>query len=407
MTTDQTLVVVGASLAGAKAAVGAREKGFDGRIVLVGDETGLPYERPPLSKGVLRGELDATTTEVAGLDQYQEQGIELLSGRSVEVVDVAGRQVTLDGGVRIGFSHLVLATGASVRRLEAPGAELHGVHHLRTRDDALRLGEAIRSGGRVAVIGAGWIGSEVAASAREMGADVVLIDPGPTPLHTVLGGEVGSIFADLHRDHGVHLRMGVGVTELRGNGKVRAVLLSDGMVEPADVVVVGIGVRPRTELARAAGLRVDDGVVVDQRLQTEVPGVYAAGDVAAAWHPHYQRHVRVEHWANAQHQGATAGANVAGADQTYDRIPYFFSDQFDLGMEYVGLGRPDDDVVIRGSVEERELIAFWHRDGRVTAAMNVNVWDVVDDLRALVTSRVRVDPDRLRDPDVALAELAV
>jgi 3-phenylpropionate/trans-cinnamate dioxygenase ferredoxin reductase subunit len=200
----------------------------------------------------------------------------------------------------------------------------------------------VRGAGRVAVIGGGWIGSEVAASARQRGADVVMIDPTPTPLHGVLGAEVGASFAQLHRDHGVALRMGTGVASLTGSGRVEGVVLTDGSTEAADVVVVGVGAVPNTELAQAAGLAVDNGIVVDERLRTGVPGVLAAGDVASAYHPHYDRHVRVEHWANALNQGAAAGRNAVGDPQVYDRLPYFYSDQYDLGMEYVGLagGRP-------------------------------------------------------------------
>jgi 3-phenylpropionate/trans-cinnamate dioxygenase ferredoxin reductase subunit len=406
MTTDQTLVIVGAGLAGAKAATGAREKGFDGRVVLIGEEACLPYERPPLSKAVLRGEAPARSALVEDDGHYRDRDIELIAGRGVEVVDVAAREVLLADGERVWFSHLVLAMGAAVRRLDVPGADLDGIHHLRTIDDAEALGAAIRACGRVAVIGAGWIGSEVAASARQMGAEVVLVDPAPVPLQRVLGDTIGQVFADLHRDHGVDLRLGTGVTGLRGTGSVDGVVLDDGSVEPADVVVVGVGVTPRTELASAAGLAVEDGIVVDEHLQSDVAGVYAVGDVASAWHPHLRRHVRVEHWANARDQGLTAGANVAGAGQVYDRLPYFFSDQYDLGMEYVGLGQPGDAVTIRGDVGARELIAFWQRDGLVTAAMNLNVWDVADDLRAIVASGTPIPAARLADPDVPLGELA-
>jgi 3-phenylpropionate/trans-cinnamate dioxygenase ferredoxin reductase subunit len=258
----------------------------------------------------------------------------------------------------------------------------------------------------VAVIGAGWIGSEVAASARQLGAEVVLIDPAPLPLRRVLGDQVGEMFRALHADHGVTLRLGTGVTELQGTGRVANVVLSDGRVEPADVVVVGVGVVPRVDLATAAGLKIDNGVVVDEHLETSAPGVYAAGDVASAWHPHYQAHLRVEHWANALNQGLAAGANAAGERTAYTRLPYFFSDQYELGMEYVGYSRPDDDLVVRGSLANRELIAFWHRGGLVSAAMNVNVWDVVEDLKAIVAGGTRQDPARLADPAVPLPDLA-
>jgi 3-phenylpropionate/trans-cinnamate dioxygenase ferredoxin reductase component len=406
MTTDQTLVIVGASLAGAKAAEGARTAGFDGRVVLVGNERELPYERPPLSKAVLRGEADPETTRVHDDDFYTTYDVELLSGRTVENLDAEARQVRLDGNDVVSFTAAVLTTGAAPRRLDIPGSELFGVHYLREIGDSRQLGEAIRDAGRVAVIGAGWIGSEVAASARQMGTDVVLVDPAPTPLHRVLGDEIGEVFRRLHADHDVTLRLRTGVTELRGSDRVEQVVLSDGRVEAADVVVVGVGVMPRVELAVAAGLKVDDGIVVDEQLRSSVPGVYAAGDVASAWHPHYRRHMRVEHWANALNQGTTAGINATGGTDRYTRLPYFFSDQYDLGMEYVGHSDTSDDVVVRGSLEDRQFVAFWHRNGIVTAAMNVNVWDVVDELKAIISSGRPRDPARLGDPAIPLAELS-
>ena len=256
-----------------------------------------------------------------------------------------------------------------------------------------------------AVVGAGWIGSEVAASARQLGADVILIDPLPVPLQRVLGDEIGAVFAQLHADQGVQLRMGTGIAELRGGTAVDQVVLSNGDVEAADLVVVGIGVVPRVELAAAAGIGVDNGVVVDEQLRSSAPDVYAAGDIASAWHPHFRRHLRVEHWANALNQGITAGGNAAGGADAYDRLPYFFSDQYDLGMEYVGYADPDDAVVVRGSTADREFIAFWHRDGVVTAAMNVNVWDVVEDLKAIIAAGQVIEPSRLADDAVALTDL--
>jgi 3-phenylpropionate/trans-cinnamate dioxygenase ferredoxin reductase subunit len=239
-----------------------------------------------------------------------------------------------------------------------------------------------------------------------MGAPVVLIEPGPVPLHRVLGGEVGAVFAELHADNGVDLRLGAGAAELRGADRVEQVVLDDGRSEPADVVVAGIGVIPRADLARDAGLRVDNGIVVDDRLESTEPGIFAAGDVANAFHPHYRQHLRVEHWANALNQGTAAGRGAAGRRDPYDLLPYFFSDQYDLGLEYVGHAAADDRVVIRGDTAAREFIAFWCRDDIVTAAMNVNVWDVVDDLKELVQSRRPVDPSRLADPDVAFVGLA-
>ena len=255
------------------------------------------------------------------------------------------------------------------------------------------------------MIGAGWIGSEVGASARQLGADVVIIDPRPVPLQRVLGDEIGAVFGQLHADHGVELRMETGVAELRGDTAVEQVVLSDGTIEDADLVVAGVGVVPRVDLAVAAGLDVDNGVVVDEHLRSSATNVLAAGDVASAWHPHFHRHLRVEHWANALNQGTTAGANAAGGDDVYDRLPYFFSDQYDLGMEYVGYADPDDTVVVRGSLTDREFIAFWQRGGVVTAAMNVNVWDVVEDLKAMIGSGRQFAAHDLSDPGVSLADL--
>jgi 3-phenylpropionate/trans-cinnamate dioxygenase ferredoxin reductase subunit len=404
MKADRTLAVVGASLAGAKAAEGAREAGYEGRIVLIGDEDVAPYERPPLSKAVLRGDAEPVTARVQPEDFYAAHDIDVVTD-TVTGLDAGRRILRLARGEPLPFNTAVLATGAQPRPLSVPGAALGGVHYLRTIGDALRLQAAIRQAERVAVVGAGWIGSEVAASARQMGAEVVLIEPAPTPLHRVLGATLGQVFAQLHADHGVTLRLGTGVSQLRGTSTVHEVVLDDGHVEPADIVVAGVGVVPRVELAADAGVAVDNGVVVDPHLETSASGVYAAGDVANAWHPRYGRHLRVEHWANALHQGFTAGRNAAGRRDAYERLPYFFSDQYDLGMEYVGYNDATDALVVRGDLEGRRFIAFWHHDGVVTAAMHVNVWDVIDDLRAIVAFGATVDLERLADPDVALREL--
>ena len=402
--TTKTLAIVGASLAGAKAAEAARDVGFDGRVVLIGDEAAAPYERPALSKEVLRGEQDPAATRVHPEDFYADHRIELIHG-SATAIDVTAGAIHLSSGDRVRYDTAVLATGAEPRRLRVPGAELSGVHYLRTAHDALRLRQAIRAGTRVAVVGGGWIGSEVAASARQMGAAVVLVDPGAVPLQRVLGEEIGGVFRDLHADHGVELRLGTQLAELRGGTRVEAAVLADGTVEPADVVVVGIGVTPRTELAEATGLRVHDGIVVDRRLATSAHGVYAAGDVASAWHPHFRRHLRVEHWANALHQGSTAGRNAVGHRESFKRLPYFYSDQYDLGMEYVGHASASDSMVVRGDLAARKFVAFWQRHGIVTAAMSVNTWDLAEDLKALIESARPVAPSRLADAAVPLGEL--
>jgi len=396
-----SIVVVGASLAGAKAVEGARAAGFDGRLVLVGEEGGLPYDRPKLSKEVLRGEADLDATLVHPADWYVEHDVELVDERAVALDADAGR-VRLAGGDDLPYDALVLATGTAARTLPGPD----GVHVLRTAEDAERLRAAIGAGARVAVVGAGWIGSEVAASARQMGAAVVLVDPNPTPLHRLLGADLGEAFRALHAEHGVELRLGVGVDEIRGHERVEAVALADGRVEPADVVVAGVGVVPRTEVVEGvAGIEVDNGIVVDEHLETGRPGVFAVGDVANAFHPGQGRHLRIEHWANALNQGLVAGGNAAGRHDVYDRIPFFFSDQYDLGLEYVGRHDAGDSLTVRGDLATRRFIAYWQREGRLTAAMNVNWWDVVETHKALIAAGDALDPARLADEDVPLEDL--
>jgi 3-phenylpropionate/trans-cinnamate dioxygenase ferredoxin reductase subunit len=405
MARERTLAIVGAGLAGAKAAEGARSNGFDGRSGLGGAEAHPPYERPPLSKGLLRGEADPKSTYVHDAAFYEAESIELVTGHAVIDLDVGGRTITVAGDRTVPFDSAVLATGTAPRRLDVPGTFLDGVHYLRNLEDSLHLSEALQRARRVAVIGGGWIGTEVAASARVLGADVALVYPGEFPLQRVLGRDIGRVFADLHADNGVALRAGSAVVALRGDHAVEEVVLADGTTEAADLVVVGIGATPRLDLATYAGLRIDGGVTVDEYLETNAPGVYVAGDIASAFHPRYGRHLRVEHWANALNQGLAAGRNATGARDPYTHLPYFYSDQYDLGLEHVGQADAHDELVVRGELDDRKFIAFWHRDGVVNAAMNVNVWDVVDDLKAIVNSASPVDPRALVDASVALSEL--
>jgi 3-phenylpropionate/trans-cinnamate dioxygenase ferredoxin reductase component len=401
-----TFVIVGASLAGAKAAETLREEGYEGRILLLGEEAERPYERPPLSKNYLRGESGREKIYVHDEAFYAERRIELRTSSRVVAIAPDVRHVMLEGGERVGYDQLLLATGAIPRRLPIPGADLPGVRYLRTVEDSDALRLAIGRASRVAVVGAGWIGAEVAASARQLGRDVALIGAASVPLERVLGPEVGAVYRDLHADHGVELYMGTGVDAIRGGDAVEEVHTADGRSIPADLVVVGVGVTPRVELARDAGLEVADGVVVDEHLATSAPGVYAAGDVAAAWHPVLGARIRVEHWANALHQGPAAARNMLGVPTPYDRIPYFFSDQYDLGMEYSGYASGNDRVVFRGDPAKREFIAFWLRDGQVVAGMNANVWDVVEPIQNLIRTQRPVDVDRLTDPTVPLEDLA-
>jgi 3-phenylpropionate/trans-cinnamate dioxygenase ferredoxin reductase component len=401
-----THVIVGAALAGAKAAETLRTEGFDGRIVLLGAEPNLPYERPPLSKDYLRGESERESAYVHPEEYYAEHDIELRRSAHVTTLDLPAREVVLENGERIGFSKLLLATGAEPRRLSLPGTELDGVHYLRDLRDCDALRAALDRGGHAVVIGAGWIGAEVGASARQKGLDVTLVEMLSVPLERVLGRELGEIYAAIHRDHGVELLTEAGVEAIEGAGRAERVRLRGGRSIDCDLVVIGVGVVPRTALAAAAGLDIDDGILCDEHLRTSADGVFAAGDVANAWHPLLQRRLRVEHWHNALEQGPAAARSMLGSVEPYDRVPYFFSDQYEVGMEYAGHATEWDEVVFRGDVEAREFIAFWLRGGRLLAGMNVGVWDVTDDIQAIIRSGAQVDPARLRDPDVSLASLA-
>lgn len=406
MSAPADIVIVGAGLAGAKAAQALREEGYDGRLTLLGDEAERPYERPPLSKEVLRGEADPASADVHEPSFYDDHDIVLRTGTPAAAIDLAGRAVVLEGGDEVRWDRLLLATGAAPRRLPVPGAGLPGVLVLRTRADSARLRAVAQDGGRLVVIGAGWIGCEAAASARALGMDVTVVERMAVPLENVLGPEIGGLFAELHRDNGIELLASAGVEAIEGAGRAERVRLTGGRVIDCAAVLVGVGVAPRTALAEAAGLAVDDGVAVDATLRASAEGVFAAGDVASALHPFYGRRVRVEHWANALNQGPVAARNMLGAEEPYDRLPYFFSDQYDAGMEYSGLARGTDRLVVRGDPAARELVAFWLDGGRVAAAMNLNVWGVTDALQALIRARAAVDPARLRDPDVPLEALA-
>ena len=400
-----TVVIAGAGLAGASAAFALREKGYGGRVILVGDEAQAPYERPPLSKEYLRGEQTLDDALVRPVAEYDERGIELVRGRRATVLDLAARRLTLDDATALDYDALLIATGAAPRRLAASPA-LAGLHHLRDVADADALREASADARSIAVIGGGWIGSEVAASLTQLGGRVTLISETARPLERVLGPEVADVYREVHAAHGVRLVQGR-VSFVEGDRHVDGVRLADGRRVAADLVVVGIGAVPRGELATAAGLEMRDGAILtDEYLRTSAANVFAAGDVAAAWHPRFGRHVRIEHWDNAIHQGKAAAANILGAETAYTRTPYFYSDQFELGMEYRGHAPEWGKVVIRGDLTAREFHAFWLADGRVIAAMNVNLWDDGAELQRLVDSEERVDLARLADPTVPLARAA-
>jgi 3-phenylpropionate/trans-cinnamate dioxygenase ferredoxin reductase subunit len=401
-------VVVGAGLAAARAVEAMRAVGDDSELVVVGEEPHLPYERPDLSKGYLAGRTSRAELDALDPAWYAAHGVELRLGRPASRLDTATRRVRLGDGTTLTYDRLLLTTGSAVRRLGVEGAGLDGVHYLRTVEESDALRGAIAAGGPMVVVGGGWIGLEVAAVARERGVDVAVLEAAPTPLHHVLGAQVGALWAELHRAHGVDVRTGTWVQELRGDGRVEAVVTSRGTSLPAATVVVGVGVGPRTEVAVSGGLEVDDGVVTDERLRTSDPYVWAAGDVASAWNGWAGRRLRVEHWANARDQGAFAGRSMAGAGEDWAHPPFFFSDQYDTGMEYRGWADPGSaQVVIRGRpATDGAYCAFWLVDGAVHAAMHVNRWDDGEALKQLVERKATVDPRRLADTDVELAALA-
>ncbi|GAA1506725.1 3-phenylpropionate/trans-cinnamate dioxygenase ferredoxin reductase subunit [Agromyces terreus] len=407
MAVAERIVIIGGGLTAARAVEQLRAEGFDGEVLVATAEGRPPYERPPLSKGYLLGTDDPASTIPLTKRWYREHEVELRTDAAATALDVAAHAVTI-GADAVAYDRLLLATGARPRRFTGPGAELTGVHTLRTLPDSTRLRTALKDGGRrVVLMGAGWIGLEVAAAARGYGNEVTVVAPGEVPLASAVGPEVGAVFARLHEQHGVVLRMGAAVTAVRGRRRVDGVILGTGEELDADLVVVGIGAVPNTELAASAGLTIDDGIVTDSGFRTSAPDVFAAGDVANVRHPVLERHLRVEHWANAENQGRAVGRVLAGADLVYDEIPYFFTDQYDLGMEYSGYGplAADASVVFRGDVAGREFLAFWVRDHRVVAGMNVNVWDVNETVQTLIRTGATVDPEMLRDPAVPLESL--
>ena len=405
---SQTFVVVGGGLAAAKAVEELRSAGFDGDIVVYGEEHHLPYERPPLSKGYLLGDDELESAFVHDPDWYDDNDVDLRLGLRVTGLDTAAKLVRTDSGTQT-YDKLLLATGSTPRHLAMADESGAPVAYLRTIEDSQRLKESFTSEASVAIIGAGWIGLETAAAARKAGAEVTVLESLDLPLLRVLGPEVAQVFADLHTEHGVDLRLGVEVAAVEQQGSRAVVRLKDGGAVSADLVVVGIGVTPNVELAEAAGLETDNGVLVDEHLGSSDPDVLAAGDVANAMHPILGRRVRVEHWDTAIEQGRTAAHAMLGHAPTYDRLPYFFTDQYDLGMEYIGSVGPDgyDEVVLRGDTTAaggRTFTAFWLKGDQVLAGMHANDWDATDHLRAIVGKRV--EAVRLRDESLSLAELA-
>jgi 3-phenylpropionate/trans-cinnamate dioxygenase ferredoxin reductase subunit len=400
MTKTSTVVIVGGGLAAAKAAEALRSNHFDGSLVVVAEESHLPYERPPLSKEFLADKKALEDFTVHDKAWYAESDIDLRTGTAVAAINRSAHTVQLADGSTVDYDKLVLATGSRSRRPPIPGADAAGVHYLRTIDDASELKSVLQEGSSLAIVGAGWIGMEVAASARDHGVDVTIVETARLPLLAALGSEAAEVFANLHREHGVNLMFESSVAEVTSDsGAVTGLKLDDGSTVGADNVLVAVGAAPNIELAEAAGWEmVDGGVKVDATLRTSDPDIFAVGDIAAAEHPFYRTRIRTEHWANALNQPAVAAANIVGGQAEYDELPYFFTDQYDLGMEYVGHSAGYEQVVFRGDVAGREFIAFWlDGENRVLAAMNVNVWDVVDDIKKLIRSRAAVPPEGLVD----------
>ncbi|WP_036499353.1 NAD(P)/FAD-dependent oxidoreductase [Nocardia aobensis] len=401
MPTDSRFVIVGGGLAAAKLAESLRDNEFDGAITLIAEEAQLPYERPPLSKEHLLGKKSLADFTVHPEQWYRDHDVELLLGTAVTAIDRTSKTVALPDGSTRPYDKLALATGSRPRRLPIPGADAEGVYMLRTIGQSDALISLFGSARRLVVIGAGWIGLEVTAAARTAGLEVTVLEVGAVPLQAALGDEMGAVFGELHRAHGVDLRCGVKAAEIvTADGKATGVRLSDDTVVDADAVLIAVGARPNIELAADAGLAVEGGVLVDESLASSDPDIVAAGDIADQQHPVLGQRVRVEHWATALNQPAVAALTMLDRPATYDRLPYFFTDQYDLGMEYTGFVAPDatTSVVVRGDAASREFVAFWLDQGnRVLAGMNVNVWDVTDRIKELILGGEPVNPDALAD----------
>jgi 3-phenylpropionate/trans-cinnamate dioxygenase ferredoxin reductase subunit len=413
MTDAEQIVIVGASLAGATAAETLRSEGWSGGIVLIGSESQLPYERPPLSKGVLLGKDQPEVAQLHDQQWYDDNDIELRLGKTVTAIDSAAHSVTLDDGSQVSYSKLLIATGSRVRRLDVPGGDLAGINYLRTIEESQALTEAYAAKPRVVVVGAGWIGLEAGAAARERGCEVTVVEPQSTALAAVLGEQVGELFADLHRQHGVDLRFDTGVDGFEGTDKVTGVRVSGGAVIPADLVIVGVGVQPNTELASDAGIEVatrenGSGIVTGADLESSASDVYAAGDVVRWDHPLFGLPVRVEHWQNAKDTGKSVAKSMLGQEVAHDAIPFFFTDQYDLGMEYAGYvpRGTSYQVVLRGDPASGAYLAFWlDDDGRLLAGMHVNTWGAIDAVQDLIRSQKQLDPARLADTSVELSDV--
>ncbi len=397
------LVVVGASLAGGRAVETLREEGFDGRVVLVGAEPDRPYERPPLSKEVLRSQAHPETVYLRDESWYDENDVELRLGTTA--TSLTPGELTLDDGHTVGFDACLIATGGRVRTLDVPGAELGGVRYLRTIREASELAGELAGHPRVVVVGAGFIGAEVAASARTLGCEVTMLEILDVPLARVLGDDLGRLYAQLHRDHGVDLRLGEGVDRFEGAGRVSSVVGTSGTTYAADVVVIGVGIVPNVELAAEAGLECANGVLVDERCRTSSEAVFAAGDVANRPDAFSGERIRVEHFQNAQNQGPAAARSMLGRDEPFQEVPWFWSDQYDVNLQMLGHPSADAERIVRGDLGSRDFVALYVRGDWLIAAVAMNRGKDISAARRLIERRVAVERERLADEDVALREL--
>jgi 3-phenylpropionate/trans-cinnamate dioxygenase ferredoxin reductase subunit len=398
-------VILGASLAGATAAITLREEGADGDVILIGAEPQPPYERPPLSKAYLRGEVPFDKALVRPAAFYAEHGIQTMFGTRATRIDPSARVVELEDHRRVSFDALLIATGGRNRTVSIPGVDLDGIYSLRTVQDADRIRAEMIAGRRAVVVGMGFIGSEVAASLRQKGLDVVVIDPSKTPLFRVLGEDVGQTIAKLHRDHGVRMIFEDTVAAFEGTRRVGCVVTKAGLRLECDFAVVGIGIEPAVEALADSGIHVDNGVVVDEYCQTNVSGIYAAGDVANHYHPVFDRRIRVEHWQNAIKQGAAAARNMLGRRIAYDEIHWFWSDQYDANLQYAGFHTQWEQLVVRGRLDSGSYLACYVNDGRIDAAVGLNRAKELRRIMPLIKARRPVNLERLRDESVDLRSL--
>ena len=401
----QKHVILGASLAGATAAITLREEGADGDVILIGAEPQPPYERPPLSKAYLRGEVPFDKALVRPAAFYAEHGIQTMFGTRARRIDPSARVVELEDHRRVSFDALLIATGGRNRTVSIPGVDLDGIYSLRTVQDADGIRAEMIAGRRAVVVGMGFIGSEVAASLRQKGLDVVVIDPSKTPLFRVLGEAVGQTIAKLHRDHGVRMIFEDTVAAFEGTRRVGCVVTKAGLRLECDFAVVGIGIEPAVEALADSGIHVDNGVVVDEYCQTNVRGIYAAGDVANHYHPVFDRRIRVEHWQNAIKQGAAAARNMLGRRIAYDEIHWFWSDQYDANLQYAGFHTQWEQLVVRGRLESASYLVCYVNAGRIDAAVGLNRAKELRRIMPLIKARRPVNLERLRDESVDLRSL--